>query len=79
MFARHLVRTELEDGLPRIVVREIATGEEHAIAFDEAAYDLDLEEVLEFDTDVMRFSFSSLKTPARGVGLRHGDARAHAA
>ncbi len=63
VFARHLVRTELEDGLPRIVVREIASGEEHAIAFDEAAYDLDLEEVLEFDTNLMRFSFSSLKTP----------------
>lgn len=57
------MRTELEDGLPRIVVREIETGEEHAIAFDEAAYDLALEEALEFDTDVMRFGFSSLKTP----------------
>jgi oligopeptidase B len=63
VFARHLVRTELEDGLPRIVVREIASGEEHSIAFDEAAYDLDLEEVLEFDTNLMRFGFSSPKTP----------------
>ncbi len=63
VFARHMVRTELEDGLPRIIVRDIATGAEHAIAFDEEAYDLDLEEVLEFDTNVMRFGYSSLKTP----------------
>jgi oligopeptidase B len=63
VFARHLVRAEREDGLPRIVVREIATGQEHAIAFDEEAYDLDLDEVLEFDTDVIRFGYSSLKTP----------------
>jgi oligopeptidase B len=63
LFARHLVRTELEDGLPRIVVREIESGEEHIISFDEAAYDLEIEEVLEFDTNLMRFGFSSLKTP----------------
>ena len=62
-FARHLVRTELQDGLPRIVVRDIESGAEHAIAFDEEAYDLDLEEVLEFDTNEMRFGFSSMKTP----------------
>ena len=62
-FARHLVRTEREDGLPRIVIREIASGDEHAIAFDEEAYDLDLGEVLEYDTDVLRFSYSSLTTP----------------
>lgn len=63
VFARHLVRTELEDGLPRIVVREIESGEEHAIEFDEEAYDLDIEEVLEFDTNMMRFGYSSLKMP----------------
>ena len=62
-FKRHLVRTELEDGLPRIVIRDIASGAEHAIAFDEEAYDLDLEEVLEFDTNQLRFGFSSMKTP----------------
>lgn len=64
VFARHLVRTELEEGLPRIVVRELASGAEHVIAFDEAVYDLDLDEVLEFDTNVIRFGYSSLKTPA---------------
>ena len=62
-FARHLVRTELENGLPRIVVSRIADGAEHAIAFDEDAYDLDLEDVLEFDTNEMRFGYSSMTRP----------------
>jgi protease II len=36
------VRLERKDGLPRIVVRDRATGEEHTIAFDEEAYSLGL-------------------------------------
>src|SRR5262249_10261758 len=49
-YARHLVRLEREDGLPRIVVRELATGNEHAIAFDEEAYSLGMSAGYEFDT-----------------------------
>ncbi|MDB5572026.1 MAG: family peptidase [Hyphomicrobiales bacterium] len=63
-YARHLVRTELEDGLPRIVIRDIASGEEHVIEHEGDVYDLDLDEVLEFDTNVMRFGYSSLKEPS---------------
>ena len=43
VFARYLARLERENGLPRIVVREIATGEEHEIAFAEDAYSLRME------------------------------------
>jgi oligopeptidase B len=60
-----LVRLEREDGLPRIVVRSMATGEEHAIAFDEEAYSLGLGDMLEYDTDTLRFSYSSMTTPAQ--------------
>jgi oligopeptidase B len=52
-----------EDGLPRIVVRNRATGEEHAIAFEEEAYSLGLQGSMEYDTDVIRFSYSSMTTP----------------
>jgi oligopeptidase B len=64
-FARHLVRLERENGLPRIVIRRIADGAEHDIAFDEEAYSLGLIGSLEFDTDIIRFSYSSPTTPAR--------------
>src|SRR5262249_31586180 len=55
-----LVRLEREDGLPRIVVRALSTGEEHAIAFEEEAYSLGLDAGLEFSTDTIRFTYSSM-------------------
>ncbi|MCB1495196.1 MAG: S9 family peptidase [Bauldia sp.] len=60
-----LVRLEREGGLPRIVIRHLATGEEHAIAFDEEAYSLGMAGSLEFDTATMRFTYSSMTTPGR--------------
>ena len=59
-----LIRLEREDGLPRIVVRHLTDGEEHAIAFAEEAYSLGLEGGYEFVTDTLRFDYSSMTTPA---------------
>ena len=64
-FARHMVRLERKDGLPRIVVRERATGEEHLISFAEDAYSLGLGGSLEYDTTSFRFSYSSMTTPTQ--------------
>jgi oligopeptidase B len=61
--ARHLARLEREDAKPRIVVRELETGEEHAVGFAEDAFSLGMEAGLEFDTDLLRFRYSSLTTP----------------
>jgi oligopeptidase B len=63
LFARHLVRLERVEGLPRIVIRRLADDVEHEIRFAEEAYALGLGEVLEFDTDVMRFGYASPTTP----------------
>jgi oligopeptidase B len=63
VFADYHVRLERESGLPRIVVRSFDSGEEHAIAFAEEAYHLGLEGQLEFQTTVLRFSYSSMTTP----------------
>ena len=60
-----LVRLERESGLPRIVIRHLAGGEEHAIAFDEEAYSLGVIDGYEFDTTTLRFTYSSMTTPAR--------------
>ena len=64
-FKDFLIRLERKDGLPRIVVRERASGEEHLIAFDEEAYSLGLAGSYEYDTDVLRFSYSSMTTPGQ--------------
>jgi len=60
-----LVRLEREDGLPRVVVREFATGEEHEIAFHEEAYALGIAHGYEYDTPTLRFTYSSMTTPAQ--------------
>ena len=63
VYARWLVRLERENALPRIVVRDLENGEEHEIAFDEEAYSLGLVGGYEFDTDTLRFTYSSMTTP----------------
>jgi oligopeptidase B len=62
-FKNFLARLEREDGLPRIVVRDLTSDEEHVVAFDSEAYALGFETVFEFDQPVMRFAFSSMTTP----------------
>ncbi|WP_051094268.1 S9 family peptidase [Kaistia granuli] len=65
VYQDYLVRLERFAGLPRIVVRALATGEEHAIAFDEEAYSLGMGDGYEFDTKTLRFTYSSMTTPSR--------------
>jgi oligopeptidase B len=64
LYSGHLVRLERANALPAIVIRDLASGEEHAIAFDEAAYSLDTMGNYEFDTTTLRFSYSSMTTPS---------------
>jgi oligopeptidase B len=64
-FARHMVRLERENGLPRIIVHDRKTAQEHSIAFDEEAYSLGLIGAAEYDTETIRFSYSSMSTPAQ--------------
>jgi oligopeptidase B len=64
LFAGHMVRLERANALPAIVIRDLESGEEHAIAFDEAAYSLDTMGSYEFETTNLRFSYSSMTTPS---------------
>lgn len=62
-FRDWLVRLERENALPRIVVRNLESGEEHEIAFEEEAYALGIDAGYEYFTDTMRFSYESPTTP----------------
>lgn len=62
-YENYLVRLERKDGSPRIVLRDRRTGKEETIAFDEEAYALGLVGAREYDTEVIRFTYSSLTTP----------------
>jgi oligopeptidase B len=63
VYARHLVWLLRENCLPKLVVRALSTGDEHAIHFEEDAYALSVDPGLEFDTDILRFVYSSMTTP----------------
>ena len=64
LYRDHMVRLEREEGLPRIVIRQLADGSEHTISFPEEAYALGMAPGYEFDTTMMRFVYSSMTTPA---------------
>ena len=65
IFKHHLVWMERQNGLPRIQIRNLTNGAQHAIAFEEEAYSLGFSGSLEFDTEIVRFSYSSMTTPSR--------------
>jgi len=66
LFARHLIITEREDGLPKLHVRNLETGggDEHRVTFPEPTYSVAGDTNREFDTSVFRFRYQSLVTPA---------------
>ena len=61
----HLLRLERHEGLPRIVVRDLRTGKEETVRFDEEAYSLGMSVGYEFDTSVFRLTYASPTTPSR--------------
>lgn len=63
VYPDHLVRIEREEGLPRIVIRQLSSGQEQAIAFAEEAYSLGLEARLDYRSEILRFTYSSMTTP----------------
>ncbi|MCG8559605.1 MAG: S9 family peptidase [Hyphomicrobiales bacterium] len=65
VFKDHMVRLEREDGLPRIVITRLSDGETHEVAFEEDAYALGMSPGYEFDTTTLRFTYSSMTTPAQ--------------
>ncbi len=62
-FAGHLVVSELENGLPRLTVTELASGRAHGIAFPEPVYSAYPHMNAEFETTKFRFGYESFVTP----------------
>ncbi len=63
LFKDYLVWLEREGGLPRIVCRHLAGGRDHAVSFDEEAFHLRFEENLGYESNILRFVYSSMTTP----------------
>ena len=65
-FEDHLVIIERTGGLRQLRVRRLSDGDEHHVTFEDAAYYVDTEQNLAFDTADVRFEYSS---PVRPDGV----------
>lgn len=61
-FSGWLAHLETVNALPRIVVTDTSSGEQHSIAFDEEAYSIGIAGG-EYVSDTVRFTYSSPTTP----------------
>ena len=66
-FRDHLVVYEREAGLRQVRIITLATGDAHLISFPEPVYSIRTHENPEFDTTVLRFTYTSMVTPSSVV------------
>ncbi len=66
-FRDHLVIYEREAGLRQVRILDLTTGVEHLIPFPEPVYSVREHENPEFDTTVLRFTYTSMVTPSAVV------------
>ncbi len=62
-FRDYIAIEERDQGLTQIHLHHFPTGERHRVAFDEAAYHTDVTGNAEYDTNLIRFTYTSLVTP----------------
>ncbi len=63
VFRDHLVLSERSNALTHLRIIPWDGGGDHYISFDEPAYDVSFGENPEFDTDILRFKYTSMTTP----------------
>ena len=63
LFKDWLILLLREDGRPRLEAHDLKSGEAHDIDFEEKTYALRLEPSFEFDSQMIRFSVSSMARP----------------
>lgn len=68
VFKDFFIRAERINGLPKIVVVDLQNnefGKQHTIEFNEEAYELEILAGYEYETHVLRFSYTSMTTPSQ--------------
>jgi oligopeptidase B len=63
-FIDHLVIYERQAGLPQIRIRKLSTGDEHYVSFPEPTYEVGEGANPDFNTQTLRFGYTSLVTPS---------------
>ncbi|MEO6254516.1 MAG: S9 family peptidase [Ferruginibacter sp.] len=63
LFKNYLAVSERKDGLTQIHILNTKDNSSHYLKFDEAAYAANISSIPDYNTDVMRYSYTSLTTP----------------
>jgi len=64
IFQNHLVLSERKDGLRAIRIKNMKTGNDDYIDFQEKTYSAYISTNEEYDTNILRYSYSSMLTPS---------------
>lgn len=67
LFSEHLVYQERENGLTRITVRELSTGKEQGLKFNDKAFAAYIYGNAELDNQAVRLYYTSLTTPGSTI------------
>lgn len=67
IFKDYLVTTERQNGLAHIRIQRWDETEDYYIPFDEAVYDTGLSVNLDFDSEELRYGYTSLTTPSSAL------------
>jgi oligopeptidase B len=62
-FKNFLVTEQRKNGLNQLSVLNLSSGAEHSIAFEEAAYDVSVGQNADFETQELRYNYTSMITP----------------
>ncbi|WP_026259389.1 S9 family peptidase [Uliginosibacterium gangwonense] len=57
------VTSERIDGVPRLAVARLADGHNHCLSFDDPTFMVDLEDLPEWETPSLRYTYESMTTP----------------
>ena len=63
LFRDHMVVSERREGLLQMRVVKLSTGEEHGLDFGEPAYLAFASDNFDFDTNILRYRYTSMTTP----------------
>ncbi|HET6778025.1 MAG TPA: S9 family peptidase [Gemmatimonadales bacterium] len=66
-FSAHLALYEREAGLRQVRILDLISGEDHLVTFPEPAYTVRAHQNPEFNTSLLRFTYTSLVTPSSVV------------
>ena len=64
IFKNHLVLSERKDGLRAIRIKNMISGDDKYIDFEESTYSAYISTNEEYDTNILRYSYSSMLTPS---------------